>query len=247
MSAGSLGALGGASSTAVPADERTLKTVAGKLTVDGAKSVVDMASGRFGALDTIATGDTVIGARPSQTQTCTTTIDSPVVTVASTATLVATQEVTGVSGIAADTQIYSVDSPTQITLTKNATASGSRTLTFGEVALVLDLISTRAQPVAAQTGTTYSVVVADASNLVTLGSASDTAVTLPQDSVAAIPIGQTIAFLVLGAGQVTWSAGAGATLRVSGLTAKSRAQYARVWAQKVAANTWSLWGDLAAS
>jgi hypothetical protein len=57
----------------------------------------------------------------------------------------------------------------------------------------------------------------------------------------------TIDFYVLGAGQVTWVAGSGATLRVSGLTAKSRAQYARVAAQKVSANTWSLFGDLAAS
>lgn len=93
----------------------------------------------------------------------------------------------------------------------------------------------------------YTLVAADAGKLVTLNTAGAIALTVPQDSDAAIAVGTYVDLLVLGAGQVTVTAGAGATLRVSGLTAKSRAQYARFGVQKVSANTWSLFGDLAAS
>jgi hypothetical protein len=49
----------------------------------------------------------------------------------------------------------------------------------------------------------------------------------------------------LGAGQVTVAAGTGATLRTTGTLTKSRAQYSRFGVQKIATNTWSLFGDLA--
>ncbi len=104
-----------------------------------------------------------------------------------------------------------------------------------------------AQAVNAQTGTTYTLVAADAGKLVTLSNGSAITLTLPQDSDATIAIGTYVDLYALGAGQVTVVAGTGATLRVSGLTAKSRAQYARFGVQKVSANTFVLFGDLAAS
>lgn len=104
-----------------------------------------------------------------------------------------------------------------------------------------------AQTVNAQTGTTYTLVAADAGKLVTLSNAAAITLTVPQDSDATILVGTYIDLMTLGAGQVTVVAGAGATLRVSGLTAKTRAQYSRFGLQKIAANTWSLFGDLAAS
>lgn len=115
--------------------------------------------------------------------------------------------------------------------------------------LVTDLAAKvpTAQVVNAQTGTTYTLVDADAGKLVTLSNASGITLTVPQDSDATIAIGTYVDLMALGAGQVTVAAGTGATLRVSGLTAKSRAQYARFGVQKIAANTWSLFGDLAAS
>jgi hypothetical protein len=104
-----------------------------------------------------------------------------------------------------------------------------------------------AQSVNAQTGTTYTLVAGDAGKLVSLSNGSAITLTLPQDSDATIAVGTYVDLYQLGAGQVTVAAGTGATLRTSGLTAKARAQYARFGVQKVSANTWSLFGDLAAS
>jgi len=105
----------------------------------------------------------------------------------------------------------------------------------------------QAQAVNAQTGTTYTLVAGDAGKLVTLSNAAAITLTLPQDSDATIAVGTYVDLYQLGAGQVTVAAGTGATLRTSGLTAKARAQYSRLAVQKVSANTWSLFGDLAAS
>ena len=109
------------------------------------------------------------------------------------------------------------------------------------------LLVAAAQTVNAQTGTSYTLVAGDVSKLVTLSNAAAITLTVPQDSDATIPVGSYVDLVQLGAGQVTVQAGSGATLRVSGLTAKARAQYARLGVQKIAANTWSLFGDLAAS
>lgn len=105
----------------------------------------------------------------------------------------------------------------------------------------------QAQAVNAQTGTTYTLDSTDAGKLVTLSNGSAITLTVPQDSDETIAVGTYIDLYQLGAGQVTVVAGSGATLRVSGLTAKARAQYSRFAVQKVSANTWSLFGDLAAS
>jgi hypothetical protein len=64
---------------------------------------------------------------------CTTTSGSAVVTTASTIGLYAGQHVTG-TGIPTNTNILSVDSSTQITLSANATASATGTLTFAPTA-----------------------------------------------------------------------------------------------------------------
>ena len=104
-----------------------------------------------------------------------------------------------------------------------------------------------AQPINAQTGTTYTLVAGDAGKLVTLDNAAAITLTVPQDSDATIPVGTYVDVMQLGAGQVTVVAGSGATLRVSGATAKARAQYSRLGVQKIAADTWSVFGDLAAS
>lgn len=103
------------------------------------------------------------------------------------------------------------------------------------------------QPVNAQTGTTYTLVLTDVGKLVTLSNAAAITLTLPQDSDVAAPVGCYVDLAQIGAGQVTVVAGTGATLRVSGLTAKARAQYSRLGVQKISANTWQLFGDLAAS
>jgi len=115
------------------------------------------------------------------------------------------------------------------------------------VAVIGAEVFTQAQGINAQTGTTYTLVAGDAGKMVSLNNASAITLSVPQDSAATIAVGTYVDLYQLGAGQVTVAAGSGATLRVSGLTAKSRAQYSRFAVQKVAANTWVVFGDLAAS
>lgn len=121
-------------------------------------------------------------------------------------------------------------------------------LTAAETAAIVSTeVFTQGQAFNAQTGTTYTLVAGDAGKNITLNNASAITLTLPQDSDATIAIGTYVDITQLGAGQVTVVAGTGATLRKSGLTAKARAQYSRLGAQKISANTWSLFGDLASS
>jgi hypothetical protein len=130
-----------------------------------------------------------------------------------------------------------------------ATADNTPTpRTYPQVAALLaGEVFKQAQEVNAQTGTSYTLVAGDAGKLVTLSNAGAIALTVPEDSDATIAVGTYIDLLQLGAGQVTVGPGSGATLRTSGLTAKARAQYSRLGVQKISANTWSLFGDLAAS
>lgn len=105
----------------------------------------------------------------------------------------------------------------------------------------------QAQTINAQTGTTYTLVAGDVGKLVTLSNASAITLTVPQDSDATIAVGKYVDLMQLGAGQVTVVAGTGATLYTGGATAKARAQYSSLGVQKIATNTWRLFGDLAAT
>lgn len=96
----------------------------------------------------------------------------------------------------------------------------------------------------AQTGTTYTIVLSDENKLVTLTNAGAITVTLPSDATVAIPVGGRIDFQVRGAGMATFVAGSGAT--VDGTPSLvTYDQFSTVSAQKVAANTWTMYGRLA--
>lgn len=103
------------------------------------------------------------------------------------------------------------------------------------VANRIDAVSYAGNGLNAQTGTTYTLVVGDAGKTVTLSNAAAVAVTLPQDSVANLPTGAVVNFYNLGAGIVTISAGAGATLQGGSLTV---AQYGYAAVIKLSANTY---------
>jgi len=99
-----------------------------------------------------------------------------------------------------------------------------------------------------QTGTPYVLVLADATpnKIVRMTVAGANQVTLPTTAGAAIPIGSRIPIDQWGGGQTTIAGDGGVTLRATP-TAKTRAQYSRVWVQKIAAEEWLLEGDLASS
>lgn len=97
----------------------------------------------------------------------------------------------------------------------------------------------------AQTGTTYTAVLADANRgaFLTLSNAAAIAFTIPPNSSVAFPVGSVIEGAQLGAGQVTLTPGAGVTLNATpGL--KVAAQYGAFELLKTATDTWLALGRL---
>jgi hypothetical protein len=98
-----------------------------------------------------------------------------------------------------------------------------------------------------QSGTTYTLALADNGKLVTLANASPVAVTIPLNSSVALPVGAVIMMSAFGAGAVTISGAGGVTVVSGGATAASpviRAQYSSVGAIQTSANNWLVVGDL---
>ena len=94
----------------------------------------------------------------------------------------------------------------------------------------------------AQTNTTYTLVSADANNLVTASNAGAITVTVPP---SVFTVGQSVNIVQLGAGQVTFAAGSGVTIySTPGL--KLRATYSIATVACIATNTFLLVGDLTA-
>ena len=97
----------------------------------------------------------------------------------------------------------------------------------------------------AQTGTSYTLVLADAHKFVTLSNASAITLTVPPNSSIAFETGDQVNLMQLGAGQVTVAAGSGVTLRSAGSLVKTSAQYAVATLLKIDTDTWVLLGNLA--
>ena len=103
----------------------------------------------------------------------------------------------------------------------------------------------------AQTGATYTFVLADADNkLVTASNASAQTYSIPTNANVAYPVGAQINIIAIGAGQVTINAVTSGTTTVlsNGATAaapKLRVQYSSATCIKVATDTWYVVGDLA--
>jgi hypothetical protein len=100
----------------------------------------------------------------------------------------------------------------------------------------------------AQTGTTYTFVLADDCKLVTASNASAITVTIPPASSVAYNTGSQLNIIQKGAGQVTFAAGSGVTIRSTGATAaapKLRAQYSSATAIYEGSDVWFVIGDIA--
>ena len=131
----------------------------------------------------------------------------------------------------------------------DSTSSTSTTLaaTANAVKTAYDLAAA-AQPAAltlnAQTGTSYTLIASDATKLVTLTNAAAITLTLPP---SVFSTGQQINLAQLGAGQVTFAAGAGVTIVSTGATAaapKISKQYGAATAICTAADTFLVVGSL---
>ena len=100
----------------------------------------------------------------------------------------------------------------------------------------------------AQTGTTYTTVLADNGKLITQTNASAIATTIPLNSSVAYPVGAQINIAQLGAGQITVAGAGGVTVVSTGGTAatpKTRAQYSTLTCVQTSTDNWLVMGDIA--
>ena len=96
----------------------------------------------------------------------------------------------------------------------------------------------------AQTGTTYTLVIADLGKWVTASNASPITITVPP---SVFTTGNIINVQQIGAGQVTFAQGAGVTITSTGATVtapKLRAQYSACTIICTASNTFTVIGDI---
>jgi hypothetical protein len=96
----------------------------------------------------------------------------------------------------------------------------------------------------AQTGTAYTVALADNGKLVTLDNASAITVTIPANSTAAFPVGAQVNLVRIGTGGVSVTGVTGVTVNATP-TLNFRARWSSATAIKIATDTWLLVGDLA--
>lgn len=97
-----------------------------------------------------------------------------------------------------------------------------------------------------QTGTSYTLVLADAFTMVAMDNASANTLIVPPSTSVDFPIGARIDLSQDGAGQTTIAAGAGVTIRTPE-TLKIRKRYGKATLIKRASDTWDLEGNLEAA
>ena len=147
---------------------------------------------------------------------------------------------TGISGGGTSGTVpVSIDTAVTADLTTAQTLT-NKTLTAPVINLALN----------AQTGTTYTFVLADNGKLVTASNASAQTYSIPTNATAAFAVGTQINLIQIGAGQVTVSAATPGTTTVlsnaaTAASPKCRNQYAALTAIKVATDTWYVIGDIA--
>lgn len=95
-----------------------------------------------------------------------------------------------------------------------------------------------------QTGTTYTLVLADQGKVVEGNNASAITFTIPPNSSVAYPVGAVVELFQQGAGQITVAAGAGVTLRSPGGRTKLAGQYSSASLRQRATDEWCLEGDI---
>jgi len=144
-----------------------------------------------------------------------------------------------------------------------ADPTADRTITLPDASGTVALSEKAYRSINAQTGETYTtvladagklvtlsnssaIILADAGKLVTLSNSSAITLTIPPNSSVAYSVGTKLDFIQIGAGQVTVAGGSGVTVN-STPTLKLRAQHSGASCIKIATDTWQLVGDLAES
>lgn len=140
-------------------------------------------------------------------------------------------------GTITSTGTIAIDTATTADLTTAQTLT-NKTLTDPKINLAIN----------AQTGTTYTFVLADNGKVVTASNASAITITIPPASSVAYATGAQLNVIQKGAGQVTFAQGSGVTIRSTGATAtapKLRAQYSSATCIYEGSDVWYVVGDIA--
>jgi len=98
----------------------------------------------------------------------------------------------------------------------------------------------------AQTGTSYTTVIGDQNKFITMTNASASTLTIPKNDTVDYDIGSVIYVQQLGAGQVTLTPAADVVFRSADDAYKLVKQYSGAAIVKIAANTFSIFGDVEA-
>jgi len=96
-----------------------------------------------------------------------------------------------------------------------------------------------------ETGTSYTLGIANAGQFMKMNNAAATTLTVPPNSSVAFDVGVTVTVIQYGAGQVTLTAGAGVTIYSYGGALALSGQYAQAVLTKCATDTWVAAGLLA--
>lgn len=241
-------ALGETSGTAYRGDR-------GKIAYDFSQATTGVTAGSYGSASSVATftvdaqgrqtaaANVIIQIAQSQVTDLGTALSAKAPVDNPTFTTGITTPAANITGLTASRALVSDAS-------KNVTASAVTSTELGYVHGVTSAIQTQIDgkaaaitPINAQTGTTYSLVAADAGKIVTCTNASAITVTVPASTFSA---GQGVIIGQGGAGQVTLAAGSGMTLHTT-TTLKAKAQYARIAVMFDSASEGTVIGERAAS
>lgn len=100
-------------------------------------------------------------------------------------------------------------------------------------------------PLNGQTGTTYTLAIGDAGQLVTLTNAAAVALTVPTNATAPFAVGTQITLTQGGVGKVTIAGAVGVTVNSADGYLSLRTQWSSATIIKTATNSWILIGDTA--
>jgi hypothetical protein len=92
----------------------------------------------------------------------------------------------------------------------------------------------------------YTLVLTDAGKMITMNKATGNNLTVPPNADVAFPLNTRIDIIQYGAGQTTFVAGSGVTIRSSGSKLKLSGQYSGASLWKKGTNEWILIGDITA-